>query len=82
MAEIGDVLVVAPDKPQSGMGHAITTNSTLYLNKISKENDGIEEYSCSGTPVDCVKLAVNEILKESRICACLALIMDLTLPSM
>jgi 5'-nucleotidase len=79
MAEIGDVLVVAPDKPQSGMGHAITTNSTLYLNKISKEND---EYSCSGTPVDCVKLAVNEILKESRICACLALIMDLTLPSM
>jgi 5'-nucleotidase len=33
MAEIGDVLVVA-DKPQSGMGHAITTNSTLYLNKI------------------------------------------------
>jgi 5'-nucleotidase len=47
MAEIGDVLVVAPDKPQSGMGHAITTNSTLYLNKISKENDVIEEYSCS-----------------------------------
>jgi 5'-nucleotidase len=35
------------DKPQSGMGHAITTNSTLYLNKISKENDVIEEYSCS-----------------------------------
>jgi 5'-nucleotidase len=50
MAE-GDVLVVAPDKPQSGMGHAITTNNTLYLNKISKENDVIEEYSCSGTPV-------------------------------
>jgi 5'-nucleotidase len=65
MAEIGDVLVVAPDKPQSGMGHAITTNSTLYLNKISKENDVIEEYSCSGTPVDCVKLAVNEILKKA-----------------
>jgi hypothetical protein len=35
------------DKPKSGMGHAITTNSTLYLNKISKENDVIEEYSCS-----------------------------------
>ncbi|WP_016988226.1 5'/3'-nucleotidase SurE [Flavobacterium sp. ACAM 123] len=64
MAEIGDILVVAPDKPQSGMGHAITTNSTLYLNKISKENDVIQEYSCSGTPVDCVKLAVNEILKR------------------
>lgn len=64
MAEIGNVVVVAPDKPQSAMGHAITTNSTLYLNKISGENDLITEYSCSGTPVDCVKLAVNEILKK------------------
>ncbi len=64
MAEIGTVVVVAPDKPQSAMGHAITINSTLYLNKISKENDAISEYSCSGTPVDCVKLAVNEILKQ------------------
>jgi 5'-nucleotidase len=43
------------------MGHAITIN-TLYLNKISKDGDNITEYSCSGTPVDCVKIAVNEIL--------------------
>ena len=64
MAEIGDIVVVAPDTPQSAMGHAITINSTLYLNKISKENDPFLEYSCSGTPVDCVKLAVNEILKR------------------
>ncbi|OYU82164.1 MAG: 5'/3'-nucleotidase SurE [Flavobacterium sp. BFFFF1] len=61
MKEIGDVVVVAPDKPQSAMGHAITINNTLYLNKISAEGDALE-YSCSGTPVDCVKLAVNEIL--------------------
>lgn len=64
MNEIGEVIVVAPDKPQSAMGHAITINSTLYLNKISKENATILEYSCSGTPVDCVKLGVNEILKR------------------
>lgn len=64
MSEIGEVVVVAPDKPQSAMGHAITINSTLYLNKISKDNDLITEYTCSGTPVDCVKLAVNEILKQ------------------
>ena len=64
MTEIGEVIIVAPDKPQSAMGHAITINSTLYLNKISKDNDPIIEYSCSGTPVDCVKLAVNEILKR------------------
>nr|WP_294925482.1 5'/3'-nucleotidase SurE [uncultured Flavobacterium sp.] len=64
MKTIGEVIVVAPDKPQSATGHAITINNTLYLNKISKENDPITEYSCSGTPVDCVKLAVNEILKR------------------
>ncbi|MCV9931509.1 5'/3'-nucleotidase SurE [Flavobacterium sp. LS1R47] len=64
MSQIGEVVVVAPDKPQSAMGHAITINSTLYLNKLSKEGDSITEYSCSGTPVDCVKLAVNEILKR------------------
>lgn len=63
MAEIGEVVVVAPDSPQSGMGHAITVNNTLYLNKISAENAAITEYNCSGTPVDCVKLAVHEILK-------------------
>jgi len=62
MSQIGTVVVVAPDKPQSAMGHAITLNSTLFINKISKENAAITEYSCSGTPVDCVKLAVNEIL--------------------
>jgi 5'-nucleotidase len=62
MSEIGTVIVVAPDKPQSAMGHAITLNSTLFINKVSKKNAEITEYSCSGTPVDCVKLAVNEIL--------------------
>lgn len=64
METIGEVLVVAPDKPQSAMGHAITINNTLFLDKISKDGDAIAEYSCSGTPVDCVKLAVNEILKR------------------
>ncbi len=64
MQEIGTVVVVAPDSPQSAMGHAITINNTLYLNKISAENAVVTEYSCSGTPVDCVKLAVNEILKQ------------------
>jgi len=64
MTLIGNVIVVAPDKPQSAMGHAITINSTLYLNKLSKEGDAITQYSCSGTPVDCVKMATNEILKQ------------------
>ena len=64
MSEIGEVVVVAPDSPQSAMGHAITINSTLTLNKTSANNATLLEYSCSGTPVDCVKMAVNEVLKR------------------
>ena len=59
--EFGDVAVIAPDKPQSGMGHAITINSTIRINKTNYHNVFIE-YSCTGTPVDCVKMAVNKIL--------------------
>ena len=69
MKELGDVVVVAPDSPQSAMGHAITINSTLHLTKISAENSEILEYSCSGTPVDCVKMAVAEIMhKKPDLC--------------
>ncbi len=66
MKELGDVVVVAPDSPQSGMGHAITLNSTLYSKKmiIDLENGAEEEYSCSGTPADCVKLALQELLSR------------------
>jgi 5'-nucleotidase len=59
---IGDVIVVAPDSPQSGMGHAITINSTLHSSRITPKNSEIIEYSCSGTPADCVKLAINELM--------------------
>ena len=62
MSDLGDVVVVAPDSPQSGMGHAITINSTLHLEKVVIDDGTQPEYSCSGTPADCVKLAVNEIL--------------------
>lgn len=57
----GEVVVLAPDKPQSGMGHAITINNTLRVNLIKTEKN-YQEYSCSGTPVDCVKLAVKKIM--------------------
>ncbi|MGZ5255948.1 MAG: 5'/3'-nucleotidase SurE, partial [Flavitalea sp.] len=52
---------VAPDKPQSGMGHAITIGSPLRMNKMNLFGD-IEAWQTSGTPVDCVKLAVDKIL--------------------
>lgn len=61
--KFGDVVVIAPDKPQSGMGHAITINSTLRI-QATKYHNVQTEYSCSGTPVDCVKMAVNNILQK------------------
>lgn len=65
-AQLGEVIVVAPDSPQSGMGHAITVDKTLHLKK-SKIFDGINSYECSGTPADCVKLAKHHIIKDRKI---------------
>jgi 5'-nucleotidase len=59
--DLGKIVVVAPDKPQSGMGHAITIGHPLRLGAVRQFGD-IEAYYCSGTPVDCVKLAVDKVL--------------------
>lgn len=59
--DLGQIVIVAPDKPQSGMGHAITIGHPLRL-QPSDLFPGIDAYSCSGTPVDCVKLAVDKVL--------------------
>jgi 5'-nucleotidase len=59
--DLGKIVVVAPDKPQSGMGHAITIGTPLRLHKVN-EFENAESWQCSGTPVDCVKLAVDKIL--------------------
>ena len=59
--DLGKVVVVAPDKPQSGMGHAITIGVPLRLHKVNLF-EGVEAYQCTGTPVDCVKLAVDKVL--------------------
>lgn len=61
---LGKVVVVAPDKPQSGMGHAITIGNPLRLHPMHHVFDGVEAWSCSGTPVDCVKLAVDKVLRR------------------
>jgi 5'-nucleotidase len=61
--DLGKIIVVAPDKPQSGMGHAITIGQPLRLHKINAL-DNVETWSCTGTPVDCVKLAVDKVLRR------------------
>ncbi|MCX2573078.1 5'/3'-nucleotidase SurE [Pedobacter sandarakinus] len=65
MQELGNVVVVAPDSPQSGMGHAITIGKPIRFDKVTLY-EGVEMYKCSGTPVDCVKLAVNKIFKGKK----------------
>ena len=59
MREIGEVFVVAPDINRSGLSHAMTLNTDIYIENIHQEKN---EFICSGTPVDCVKLAINKIL--------------------
>jgi 5'-nucleotidase len=66
--DLGKCVVVAPDKPQSGMGHAITIGQPLRLQPVNIF-EGIEAWQCSGTPVDCVKLAVDKVLhRKPDIC--------------
>ncbi|MFK7937603.1 MAG: 5'/3'-nucleotidase SurE [Saprospiraceae bacterium] len=70
-ATIGEVVVVAPDSPQSGQGHAITISSPLRLKKV-EVFAGIESWECSGTPVDSVKLAKSVLLKDRQIDLCVS----------
>ena len=61
--QFGDVTVVAPSGPQSGMGHAISIGKPLRLYQEELGNDLIG-YACNGTPADCVKIATGVIMKE------------------
>ncbi|MBE0640007.1 MAG: 5'/3'-nucleotidase SurE [Bacteroidales bacterium] len=64
MRKLGDVVVVAPDRPRSGQGHAITVSMPLRVSSVYKE-EGYQEYRCNGTPVDCVKLGVQIVLRRT-----------------
>jgi 5'-nucleotidase len=61
----GKVLVVAPSEGQSGMSHAITIKVPLRIHKVRDEGEtNVTRYVCSGTPVDCVKLAISRIAER------------------
>ncbi|MFT7120991.1 MAG: 5'-nucleotidase [Neolewinella sp.] len=60
---LGDVIVVAPDSPQSAQGHAITIERPVFVRKSDVFGPDVESYECSGTPVDCVKIAKSVLLK-------------------
>ncbi|TXF86714.1 5'/3'-nucleotidase SurE [Neolewinella aurantiaca] len=60
--KFGDVLVVAPDSPQSAQGHAITIERPVFVRESDVFGEEVEAYECSGTPVDCVKIAKSVLL--------------------
>jgi len=66
MKKLGEVVVVAPDSPQSGMGHAITIGETLRLYEVDIF-DEVQAFKSSGTPADCVKLAKHYVLKDRKV---------------
>jgi 5'-nucleotidase len=65
MKDLGEVIVVAPDSPQSGMGHAITIGNTLRLYEEELFKD-VVSFKSSGTPADCIKLAKHYVLKDRK----------------
>ena len=64
IVDLGDVVVVAPDSHQSGMGHAITISNILRMSPHDFGVPGVQAYKTTGTPVDCVKLAIYKILNR------------------
>lgn len=62
----GRVVVVAPETTQSGKSQAITMYDPLFLRRV-REEPGLEVYAFSGTPVDCVKMAFDHLLRDERV---------------
>lgn len=59
----GHIIVMAPDGPRSGMAAAITSQNPVVFSHVKSE-EGVDVYKCSGTPVDCIKLALETICTQ------------------
>lgn len=68
MMTLGNIVVVAPNKPQSGMSHAITLNNPLriFKSRVFENYANVKAYETTGTPADCVKIAKNHILQGQK----------------
>lgn len=71
VAQFGEVVIVAPDAPQSAQGHAVTLNKPIRYHEVRGFGD-LKAYECTGTPVDCVKLAKHVILPGRKIDLCVS----------
>lgn len=65
LKDVGDIVVCAPEGPRSGFACAFSATTPLLLT-LRQQREGVEIWSSNGTPVDCVKLALSEILKDRR----------------
>ena len=61
--QYGRVMVVAPEKGESGMSHAITIKNPLRITKVSEEKD-LQIFSINGTPTDSIKIALNQLVDK------------------
>lgn len=58
---LGDIVVMAPNSPRSGVGCAVSMNEPVQY-QLTRKDVGLSVYRCSGTPVDCIKLAFYTVL--------------------
>ncbi|MDR1975250.1 MAG: 5'/3'-nucleotidase SurE [Bacteroidales bacterium] len=68
-SKYADVILVAPDRPRSAQSHAVTLTEPLRLFKVNGDifkDIGVATYQCSGTPADCVKIAIQELLHGEK----------------
>ena len=65
LADMADIVVCAPEAARSGFACAFTVTDPLRL-KLRREREGMQMWSCTGTPVDCVKLALDQLLDGRR----------------
>ena len=63
-SKYGEVVVVAPDSPQSAKSHAITLENPISYKREDLFRSDIEAFACSGSPADCVKIAINQVLNR------------------
>ena len=61
---LGNVCVIAPDGQRSAQSHSITLRKPIDLWPVKLPVDGVEAYACTGTPADCVRIALAHLLKE------------------
>ena len=64
LKDVGELVVVAPDRDQSGIASAITLLSVVRAQEVRPQVEGIKAFAIEGTPADCVVLAVETLVKE------------------